>query len=50
MADEDKMDFRIHMGIFCYTKMPFGLKKASATYQRLINRIFEEEIGHSMEC
>ncbi|XP_011100977.1 uncharacterized protein LOC105179080 [Sesamum indicum] len=29
--------------------MPFGLKNASASYQRLVNRMFKEQIGKSME-
>ncbi|GJV27863.1 hypothetical protein Tco_1384311 [Tanacetum coccineum] len=39
--DEEKSAFHMDEGVFCYTKMSFGLKNAGATYQRLVDTIFE---------
>nr|GEV85522.1 reverse transcriptase domain-containing protein [Tanacetum cinerariifolium] len=36
--DEEKTAFITSKGIFCYTKMPFGLRNARATYQRLVDK------------
>ena len=35
--------------MYCYQVMAFGLKNARATYQRLVNRMFQKHIGASME-
>ncbi|KAL0423962.1 UNVERIFIED_CONTAM: Transposon Ty3-G Gag-Pol polyprotein [Sesamum radiatum] len=40
--DQEKTSFVIDQGIFCYNVMPFGLKNAGATYQRLVNNMFRE--------
>lgn len=29
--------------------MPFGLKNASATYQRMVNKVFNAQIGKNLE-
>src|ERR1044071_7289277 len=47
--DEDRTAFRTDRGVYCYTKMPFGLKNAGATYQRLMDQAFEEQIGRNLE-
>jgi len=47
--DEDKTMFITDQGIYCYKVMPFRLKNAGATFQRMVNQVFEEHIGHTME-
>ena len=36
-------------GLCCYKAMPFGLKNAGATYQRLVNCMFSQHIGRNVE-
>ncbi|GJV38806.1 reverse transcriptase domain-containing protein [Tanacetum coccineum] len=47
--DEEKRAFHTDEGVFCYTKMPFGLKNAGVTYQRLVDTIFEGQMGRNLE-
>ena len=47
--DQEKTSFVIAQGTYCYRVMPFGLKNAGATYQRLVNRMFQKHIGTTME-
>uniref|UniRef100_A0A2N9G3C1 RNA-directed DNA polymerase n=1 Tax=Fagus sylvatica TaxID=28930 RepID=A0A2N9G3C1_FAGSY len=51
MAEEDqeKTAFITSRGLFCYKVMPFGLKNAGATYQRLVNKMFHDQIGRNVE-
>ena len=47
--DQEKTSFVTAQGTYCYRVMPFGLKNAGATYQRLVNRMFQKQIGTPME-
>jgi hypothetical protein len=51
MAEEDqeKTSFITDWGLYCYKVMPFGLKNAGATYQRLMNRMFKKQMGQNVE-
>ena len=47
--DQEKTSFVTSQGTYCYKVMPFGLKNDGATYQRLVNKMFRKQIGHTME-
>ena len=47
--DQEKTSFVTAQGTYCYRVMPFGLKNAGDTYQRLVNRMFQKQIGTTME-
>ena len=47
--DAEKIAFRTPIGNFYYTMMPFGLKNASATYQRTMMAIFHNMMHRELE-
>ncbi|GJV12402.1 reverse transcriptase domain-containing protein [Tanacetum coccineum] len=47
--DEEKTTFITNQGIFCYSKMPFGLRNVGATYQRLVDKAFHKQVGRNLE-
>ncbi|XP_075486246.1 uncharacterized protein LOC142525845 [Primulina tabacum] len=49
LGDQDKANFITSGGTFCNVVMPFGLKNAGATYQRLMNLVFQKQIGRNIE-
>jgi hypothetical protein len=48
-ADQEKTSFLTSKGFFCYKVMPFRLTNAGATYQRLMNKMFHNQIGQNVE-
>ena len=47
--DQEKTFFITSRGLYCYKVMPFILKNAGAIYQRLVNKMFNKQIGRNME-
>ncbi|CAJ2652721.1 unnamed protein product [Trifolium pratense] len=47
--DKKKTAFMTESGNYYYNVMPFGLKNAGATYQRMMNKVFNNEIGDMLE-
>ncbi|KAK1406298.1 hypothetical protein QVD17_41591 [Tagetes erecta] len=48
-SDQEDTSFMTLTGIYCYISMPFGLRNAGATYQRLVNMMFKDQLGDTME-
>ena len=49
ISDQKHTSFIIDRGLYCYKVMPFGLKNVRVTYQHLVNMMFKEQIGKTME-
>jgi len=47
--DQEKTAFRTNFDNFFYEVMPFGLKNARATYQRLMDHVFHDMFGRNIE-
>ena len=47
--DKDKTAFITNKGVYCYQVMLFTLKNARATYQRMMNIVFSEQIERNMD-
>ena len=49
LVDEEKTAFITSHELYCYKVMPFELKNADATYQRLITKIFRPLVGRTVK-
>jgi len=48
--DECKTTFMTELSCYCYKVMPFGLKNAGTTYQRLMDRVLAPMIGWNVQA
>ena len=49
LYDQEKTAFVTPIGNYHYKVMPFGLKNAESTYQRMITRMFASQLGKNIE-
>ena len=49
LEDQEKIAFITPIGNYHYKVMLFGLKNAGSTYQRMMTRMFEPQLGKNIE-
>ena len=49
MDDQEKTVFLTPIGNYHYKVVPFGLKNVGSTYQRMMTRMFEPQLGKNIE-
>ncbi|KAK2382358.1 hypothetical protein QL285_069902 [Trifolium repens] len=49
LTDAPHTAFMTNMSNYFYNVMPFGLKNAGVTYQKLMDRVFSKQIGKNLE-
>ena len=49
LDDQEKTAFVTPVGNYHYKVMPFSLKNAGSTYQRMMTRMFESQLGKNIE-
>ena len=49
LSDQEKIAFVTSIGNYHYKVMPFDLKNTGSTYQRMMTRMFESQLGKSIE-
>ena len=47
--DQEKIAFVTTVGNYHYKVMPFGLKNAGSTYQQMMTKMFEPQLGKNVE-
>ena len=48
--DKEKTSFITLTSNFHYRVLPFNLKNAESTYQRMVTKMFKEQLGRNMEA